>query len=251
MKTLSALALLFLTAGMFNSLTAQSLQVVGETTMIVVSPTKVTADAQVIVKNISSQPVKVNVIRENILLEKGHDVYFCWIKCYDSSIYYSPLPDEQPLTLASGESTDVFHAYINPKKYDDTGLKVIGTYDGKSIIRYRFFNDANETDEAVVTITFYMGIPQSVEIENPNINVTKATPNPADGITLLTFIAPADFQEGIVTIVDALGRNCGSVQAGETSARISTAHLPIGVYSYAVTSERGIVVARGQFVVAR
>jgi hypothetical protein len=251
MRTLCLVALAFLTAGMFDSLSAQSLQIVGEVNMIKKEETKVTSDVQVIVKNISTQPVKVHVLRENVSLTKGHDVYFCWIKCYDSTIYHSPLSDESPITLAPDESTGVFHSYINPKVYDKNGINIIGTVDGKSVIRYRFYNEDNELDEAVVTITVQIGEVSSVEVDYPNASKTSATPNPAQDMTLLTFTAPADFQSGTVNIVDAQGKACGSVSAGESTARISTAHLPSGVYSYAVTSERGTVVARGQFVVAR
>jgi len=251
MKTLSAFALAFLTAGIFTSLSAQSLQIVGEANMTVKEEPGITADVQATVKNISANPVKVHVLRENISLTKGHDTYFCWIKCYDSTIYHSPLPDESPITLAPGESTDVFHAYINPKIYDENGIKVIGSVDGKSVIRYRFYNEDNELDETILTVTFLMGNVSSVEVEYPNASKASTTPNPAQDMTLLTFTAPADFRSGTVNIVDAQGKACGSVPAGESSARISTAHLPAGVYSYAVTSERGTVVARGQFVVAR
>lgn len=251
MKTLSVFALAFLTAGIFSSLSAQSLQIVGESNMTAKVETGVTADVQATVKNISTQSVKVHVLRENVSLTKGHDTYFCWIKCYDSTVYHSPLPDESPITLAPGESTDVFHAYVNPKIYDEFGIKPIDTVDGKSIVRYRFYNEDNELDETILTVTFLMGNVSSVEVDYPTASKASATPNPAQDMTVLTFTAPSDFRSGTVNIVDAQGKACGSVPAGESSARISTAHLPSGVYSYAVTSERGIVVARGQFVVAR
>lgn len=251
MKTLSAYALAFLTAGIFSSLSAQSLQIVGEANKTVKEEPKVTADVQAIVKNVSAQPVKVHVLRENISLTPGHDTYFCWIKCYDSTIYHSPLPDESPITLAAGESTDLFHAYVNPKIYDESGLKVIGSVDGKSVIRYRFYNEDNELDETILTVTFLMGDVSSVEVDYPTASKASATPNPSQDMTILSYTAPVDFRSGTVNIVDAQGKACGSVPAGETSALISTAHLPSGVYSYAVTSERGTVVARGQFVVAR
>ncbi|MBK9248624.1 MAG: T9SS type A sorting domain-containing protein [Ignavibacteria bacterium] len=251
MKTLTSFILAFLAAGIFNTLSAQSLQIVGDANVTVKVETGVTADVQATVKNISAQPVKVHVLRENVSLTKGHDTYFCWIKCYDSSIYHSPLFDESPITLAAGESTDVFHAYINPKIYDENGIKVIDTVEGISIIRYRFYNEDNELDETILTVTFHMGEVSSVEVDYPNSSKASATPNPAQDMTVLTYTAPADFRSGTVNIVDAQGKACGSVPAGESSARIPTAHLPSGVYSYAVTSERGTVVARGQFVVAR
>ncbi|MFN8360176.1 MAG: T9SS type A sorting domain-containing protein [Candidatus Kapaibacterium sp.] len=250
MKTLSAFALAFLIAGMFNSLSAQSLQIVGEASMTEKVATGKIADVQATIKNISTKTVKIGVIRENVSLTKGHNTYFCWIKCYDSSVYHSPLPDEQAPTLAPGDSTDVFHAYVNPKIYDAND-KPIGSVDGKSIIKYHFYNQDNETDEVVLTVTFLMGNVSSVEVDYPTASKASATPNPAQDMTILSFTAPADFRSGTVNIVDAQGKACGSVPAGESSARIPTAHLPSGVYSYAVTSERGTVVARGQFVVAR
>lgn len=251
MKTVYTFALIFLISGLIKSISAQSLQIVGESSVTAIKESNATADVQVTVKNISSSSIKVHVLREDIFLTKGHDPYFCWIKCYDSTIYHSPLPDESPLLLAPGESTSVFHAYVNPKIYDESGIKVIGYVDGKSIFRFRFYNEDNELDEAVITITFLIGVVNSVEVDYPTASKASTTPNPAQDMTVLSFTAPADFRFGTVNIVDAQGKACGSVPAGESSARISTAHLPSGVYSYAVTSERGTVVARGQFVVAR
>jgi hypothetical protein len=234
--------------------TAQSLKIVGDTVQVYKISCLELGEYTVPVKNMTNAPLKVRVRKEHISITPKHEVYFCWVKCYGSSVFYSPEPgsSEQIPELKAGKDTNMFHAYVDPRIIDDISGKVTGGIEGVSEARYHFYNDEDPSDEATVLIRVEAKCVNSVD-EQPLKSNTFIAPNPADEQVRILFSESLPFASATLQIFDALGKHCGEIdlKGGEQEVSISTSTMPTGVYSYAVVSNKGIVYSRGIFSVAR
>ena len=72
------------------------------------------------------------------------------------------------------------------------------------------------------------------DIENPELEVW---PNPANDVV---YIKTVDYGQGIVYLVDALGRKLISAELGSNGGQISLANLPSGIYLLQLSTNDGV-----------
>ncbi|MBS1538476.1 MAG: T9SS type A sorting domain-containing protein [Bacteroidetes bacterium] len=233
---------------------AQSLKIIGDSIQIYKSNCLKLAEYIVPVKNISNIPVKVRVRKEHISITPKHEVYFCWVSCYNSSVFNSPKPGSSEPTpeIPAGKDTNIFHAYVDPRLYDNLD-NLIGGQEGVSEARYHFYNEEDENDQATVVIRVEVSCSMGGADDQTIKYSAKVLPNPADEHAKITFAERLPIGTATLQVFDALGKKytTTALNSGDQEAIVATSALPTGVYSYSVISDRGILYSRGTFTVAR
>ena len=102
-------------------------------------PDNINHSIDVEIQNTGATSLTVIVQRMSTSLTPGHETYFCWFECYDPSVYLSPAP----ITLAPGESTINFHAYVTP-----------ATIQGQDTVTYAFYDQNGNSDTLYLTLTY-------------------------------------------------------------------------------------------------
>lgn len=177
-------------------------------------------DGHISVENTSISDLSVRVLRDNSLLMNGHQSYFCWAQCYDTTVSLSP----DPLTIP-GRTTDTlsFHGYLYP----------LGNA-GTSHVTYTFYDENNISDSAVATITYEVLSTGINEVENRG-TLASASPNPANNLTSIGYSLPT-LNNGRLIISNMLGSTVKEFKLTnkQTLLFINTADIPSGVYIYSL-----------------
>lgn len=170
------------------------------------------------VENISSLEIEVKVRAEEIDVVSGALHYFCWAQCYEPGVMVSPTS----LILAPGERVNTFYGDYVPEGRP-----------GISILKYCFFNVANEADSVCGIIRFNAS-PLSVAgpLANNRPNIGKAFPNPASDQVTMDYFRGAG--NGRIEIYSMLGSKMLTVELREEKGRvrIPVDRLPAGMYLF-------------------
>jgi len=258
MKTFSSFIIaccsIAIVVGNSPKINAQSLQIKGDTILTFKESCLELSEHPVVIKNISAIPVKVRVRKEHISVTPKQEVYFCWVSCYNSSVFDSPKPGSTEPTpeIPAGKDTSIFRAYVDPRLYDAMD-NLIGGQEGISEVRYHFYNEEDFEDKVTVVIKVEVSCTVGGINDEKNKYSASILPNPADENAKITFAERLPSGTATFQLFDCLGNKYSevSLQGGEQETIISTSALPTGVYSYSLLSNKGIIYTRGTFVVAR
>jgi hypothetical protein len=204
---------------------------VADTTILWVDPADGNPTSfHAIVTNISDKLINVKVLRTNIDLVDGSSNSFCFAsQCYpdfmDESAAYLP--------LVAGDSSpeDDFHGdFISNGKL------------GISIVKYKFFDIANEDDFVEAVVKFWSS-PEAISEEIANkVNVSDAYPNPASNKFNIDYNFDINFNQARLKIVNLLGSVVKEVEIDQNSNKLSIdiSDLNAGVYFYSVVVDNEV-----------
>jgi len=205
----------------------------GDTTSIWVDPSSVEPfNVHVAATNNTGEIMNVKILRTNIELIEGTTNSYCWAdQCY------SPFVDESPdyVTVVAGGTTDE----IQSLKTDFYANNAIGT----TIVKYRFFNVANEEEFAEIVVKYWSS-PEGLEEEYAkNIKFSNAYPNPASSQFSLDYSFDMNVDAASLKIVNLLGSVVKEVELDQTSNNINVDvnDLTSGIYFYSVVVDNEVI----------
>ncbi len=217
---------------------SQSLSVPGGqfTVQGVVSDARLEAHLEI--ENTNNSDLMVLVECDNSQVVFGHQTYYCWALCYDTTVCDLDPTTLDPLIVA-GRSIDLnsFHSYIYPN-----GIA------GSSTITYTFFDMNNPTDMASADITFDVLTSGVNELSKGSLS--SASPNPANAFTNINYKVPA-LKDGRLVIYNMLGTVVKeyNLTNAQSTMVLSTSDLSSGVYVYTLMNN-GKPVSTKKLVIA-
>ena len=171
------------------------------------------------VENSGNSDLMVLINCDRSQLINGHQTYYCWALCYDTTVCASPDP-----MIVAGRSTDMnsFHSYLYPN--NTIGL---------STITYTFFDQNNPSDSASASIVYDVLSSGINEVSRGNLS--SASPNPANSFTNINYTVPT-LKDGKIVIYNMLGTVVKEYQLTNTQSSmvLSTSDLSSGVYVYSL-----------------
>lgn len=171
-----------------------------------------------IVENVTSQSVEVKVLAQEISVVPGTLNYYCWERCYEPGVLLSPTS----LTIGANQQVTNFYGDYVPQGQS-----------GTSVIKYCFFNVANQTDSVCGIVRFSANPVGVGEIAGAGrTGVSKAFPNPASSDLNIDYYV--DGGSGRIDIYSMLGVRVKTVnlQGQQGRLQLSVAGLPAGMYLY-------------------
>jgi len=113
--------------------------------------------------------------RDEILLAPGHSSYFCWgAYCYGSATGLSP----HTVTINPNDTNRTFIAYLSPG----------GNNPGTSIVDYYFYDNTGSSDTVYMRFTYDIMTTTGInEVPSNTFAMSSAYPNPADGLTSISY----------------------------------------------------------------
>ena len=228
---LSAMVLSFLTYG-------QSFQILGiggqDITGTTISMWGDTAHGVLIyypgVKNITSSDIgtKLKVVPNLIVPNSGYSY------CLDGPCYTLSAP------VGQSETAPVTIPILANSTFGATVLEcLINKNLGMSSITYIYFNAANTSDTAFITIEYNVTPVGIKNNEMKEVEISGAYPNPAGAITTINYNTENNYQRSSILIHDMLGNTVKSFDlAPNNKGRINilTSEMPNGVYFYTLNS---------------
>lgn len=177
-----------------------------------------------IITNNSDNIINVNAVRFNVDVIKDTENLFCFASaCYppsmDTSFNYLP--------IAAGASSpeDNFKAEFTAN--GELGI---------SIVKYKFYNIADENDSVQVVVK-YKSTPTAINETLANsINLSNVYPNPAHTTVNLDYSFDLNVDNASVKIVNILGSIVKEVEMNQNAnnLRIDISDLNAGIYFYSV-----------------
>ncbi len=171
-----------------------------------------------IVENTSAQSLEVKVIAQELSVVPGTLNYYCWERCYEPGVLLSPTS----LTIGANQQVSNFYGDYVPQGQS-----------GTSVMKYCFFNVANENDSVCGIIRFSANPVGVGELSgNSRIGISRAFPNPA--VNDLSIDYNVGDGVGRIDIYSMLGMKVKSVNLPNQQGRLqlSVAGLPAGMYLY-------------------
>ena len=159
----------------------------------------------------------------------------CWAGgCYGSGTFISP--NDQP--IAPGQTITEFSGHYTQVAFNHFKS-------GESVIRWVFFDRANENDSASITVkytTYPLGIEES---KVPQGSLSNIYPNPAAGDAGCSYTIPSGSQ-GTVLVRDLLGNSLQTHQLSAISGKVTigTMNLGDGIYFCSLLVDGKIVQSR-------
>jgi hypothetical protein len=191
-------------------------------------------ESHIKIVNTGSSAISAQVARTFISLATGHSERFCWgTTCYPPGTLVSSYAE----TMQAGATDSTFIGYIFPNGHN-----------GISVVRYLFYDLSNASDTVSVTLTYDIttGIPELTS----KATVTNAYPNPADGVTSLSYsVNPS--KDARLVFYNMLGSVVKEIKLTDRQSAlvISTSDLKSGVYFYSLVVD-GKSMASKKLVVA-
>lgn len=220
MKKFTLILVVFSLSSAFMLKAQDFLNITGGEFLVTGSINNSNISAQLYVENSSVSDLSVRVIRDNSQLMFGHQSYFCWAQCYDTTVSLSPDP-----LIIPGRTTDTlaFHGYIYPFGHA-----------GTSRVTYTFYDENNTSDTAVTTITYEVLATGINEVENRG-TLSSASPNPSNNLTTVGYSLPT-LINGRIVISNMLGSMVKEFKLSnkQTLMFINTSDIPSGVYIYSL-----------------
>lgn len=191
--------------------------------------------SHVAVTNQSGSPVDIKVRRSVLQNFTNNDLYFCWDVCYDPTVNGSL----QALSIGSQVTNTDFKGY----SISDPGAA------GTAIVKYCFFNTANQADSACYTVTYVVDA-TSVN-EATALKFTNPYPNPANDNVNFNYTLP-NTNRATVKVYNMLGALVKTANITDTTGKLSinTTDLRPGLYLYDLQVS-GKSMKTGKFTVAQ
>jgi len=201
-----------------NDISNDTLRVYGQ-------PSDDSIKANVFFSNNTDQAAYVFVRKDEIDIQEGSSVTFCW-----NDFCFSPVVTdvEAPLALEPGESssdTD-FYSEIYPESTT-----------GESIVQFEFYNDRDDFEPVVATIVFVVSSSTHVsETSSFKWWVSEPYPNPARNYTQVDYHIPASTNDARLVIRDLVGKQVLDLplSSENNQIRIPTNQLSNGLYIYSL-----------------
>jgi len=209
---------------------AQSLVVTSLSTQISGDPNNL-LQGFATVQNVSAVPVDVSVAKVGNNLASGHHSSFCWgIICVDTATLVSPVPE----TIGPGASNSTFYSDLQP-----SGM--VGT----SMVDYRFYVDANPSDNASISFTFDATVTGIAELLASGVVLTNPFPNPANTFTQMGCNLNGAKNAKIV-VYNMLGSVVREIKVADKQnlVKISTADLKNGLYLYSLINNDKVIASK-------
>ncbi len=184
--------------------------------------------------NTGSVTLMVQVSRDLVSLTTGHQEQFCWgITCYSPGTPTSTHAE----TILPGDTNSTFIGYLYPHGHN-----------GTSIVNYLFFDVADPSD--TVSVMFTYDFPTGIRELSGKATITNASPNPADGLTSLSYNLNSA-KDARLVIYNVLGTAVKEIKLTDKSSTliITTSDLKSGVYFYSLIAD-GKSVASKKLIVA-
>ncbi|MBS1636602.1 MAG: T9SS type A sorting domain-containing protein [Bacteroidetes bacterium] len=180
-----------------------------------------TVSTQINIKNTSSNTCAYTVTRTKLLMNSGASTQFCF-----AGHCYGPGTSVSTCTLTAGQDAQTNAGGPLLVDFSD------GPSSGMSDVQYRFVNNSNPNDTAVVTIKYNnpLGVASNQNLFN---TIGEIFPNPVKESASVVLNTSAE-QEITVTVYNALGTavsvNKVYLSAGRNNVAIATEGLPSGIY---------------------
>lgn len=202
------------------------------------TPSDQDIDIPLYVVNTSANPIDVKVRRMSNDVATGHENYFCWDVCYETTTDVSV----GHLTIMPGDTNTFFKMTFLPN--GNTGA---------SSIMYRFYDKNNPTD--LIEYTFEVDATTTSigpDIFKPNNVLSSPYPNPAKDFTYLDFELNPDVMSAEVRMYNLIGKQVKreSIQGIDGKLRVDTRDLMPGVYFFYMIVD-GQEVASRRLIISR
>ena len=222
--------LIFIAVLISAAAVAQSLSVTSASTTISGDPSNL-LQGFATVQNISANTVDVSVEKVYNSLANGHHSSFCWgIICVDTATLTSPVPE----TIAPGASNSTFYADLQPS--GNVGTSTVG---------FRFYVDANPSDNASITFTYDATVTGIAELLASGVVLTAPFPNPAHTYTQMGCNLNGAKNAKIV-VYNMLGSVVREIKVADKQnlVKISTADLKNGLYLYSLINNDKVIASK-------
>ncbi len=198
------------------SLTFNSITVKPDSVYIISCDASKSIVDSVAVNNVSDNAISVmvkKIIKDTLT---GTLNFFCWKKCYNSTIYVSP----DSILIYPGSTEKSFFGEYNPRG------KV-----GSSTITYVFFDKNNKTDSSSITFN-YVSTPNAIEKYSNRYGIYKVYPTPADIHLNISYNIVDDINNYHLIVYNHSGQKVSDIKLNETNgiAIINTTAFPNGIY---------------------
>ncbi len=190
------------------------------------------------VTNNTDRTLQVKAMRTEIDIVEGTTNMLCWGLCFAPDTDVSP----DPIAIEAGATTEdwVFAGHYQPNSKN-----------GTSIIKYTFFNADNE-DDHVSMIVYYVISPASVDDLQKRIAFGNAYPNPARNQVSFDYDFPSEITTANLQVYNMLGKQVLDfpINPNMTNVTIPVQDLGEGLYFYSLvidgktTSTRKLVIQR-------
>jgi hypothetical protein len=177
------------------------------------------------IKNISGASSNIRVARTQISRLAGSTDYYCWNVCLDSTVSNSG-----SITLDNNQTDSTsFHAMYR-----------CGGASGVSVVNYRFFDAANPSDSASVTL-HYISTPTSVEeLDSQKGLISSIGPVPADESLQIGYNLGTSGNSGVIEVFDLSGKRLLQQNvSGNTLTTLNLSGLESGFYSVRMIAADG------------
>jgi hypothetical protein len=221
--------------GLASVISAQSLVVLLKGTSTNITGTTINVDSvingdpyqamvcnTVDVKNVGSSTMTVRCSRNVVSAIPGSENSFCWGSgCYSTATNTSPIlqsPDIAPGAMSSTFVGD-YKPSLNP---------------GATTITYRYYDNANPSDYAEVTVVYNATASGIEESGKADGSISNAYPNPASSLVSVKYDMNQFANNGKIVFYDMLGKKVKDVELTEKQglAKINVADLTAGLYFY-------------------
>jgi hypothetical protein len=171
----------------------------------------------VTVTNVTGSPIDVKVRRIAISTVAGSDNWFCWDLCYDPIVNMSN--GSKTIAANNGTNTD-FTGHIN-----NNGAE------GVSVIKYCFYNVANQADSTCMEVTYNATLTGVADASA--IKISNPYPNPANDNVTFNYSLP-NANKAAVKIYNMLGALVKTSTITDPTGKltINTSDLRSGLYLY-------------------
>ncbi|MFP4288109.1 MAG: T9SS type A sorting domain-containing protein [Bacteroidales bacterium] len=181
--------------------------------------------ANIFFSNETDQTAYVFVRKEEIDIQEGSSVTFCW-----NDFCFTPVVSdvEKPLALEPGESssdTD-FYSEIYPEGAT-----------GESIVQFEFYSDRDDFEPVVVTIVYVVSSSTHVsESHSFQWSISDPYPNPARNFTRIDYHIPSSTNDARLVLRDLVGKQVLDVplSSEKNQIQIPTNQLNNGLYIYSL-----------------
>lgn len=201
------------------SLSAQSLEIldmegntVDEDYVIEELSSEELIESHFMVTNVSSSSIHVKV--KKYILEEldGTEAYFCWLNCYDPSVFISP----NSLKIAASD-TNKTDFYADFKPYGTAG---------ESKVAYTFYDENNKEDSVQIVLQYKLTT--ATKISSLSYDFTMA-PNPATNQVKFT-VPEIGNNEVFIEVYNSLGRLVKKARIINKQAILPVDNLSPGLY---------------------
>ncbi len=189
------------------------------------------------IKNISNEAKLVMVKKEEISVVPGSSNTFCWVVCWASNIFVSPMGRIIDPGVTNTEFSGDYMPIGNP---------------GVTIMRYTFFDNDNPNDSTHFFVEFNAGTVGMTDLQVTEPEFSNPYPNPAQDRVSFDYVLPYDVRSASVKIHNLMGTLVKESPLSDRSGKVTidVSDLNDGFYFYSITVNDEIYETK-RFVISR